>query len=30
MLVNLADQNRASWNPLIGWLRQIVALQNAA
>jgi hypothetical protein len=26
----LVDQNSLSWNPLIGWLRQIEALRSAA
>ena len=26
----MVDQNSASWNPLIGWLRSVEALRSAA
>jgi hypothetical protein len=28
--LELVDQNSASWNPLLSWLRQLEALRRAA
>jgi hypothetical protein len=28
--LEMVDQNSASWNPLIGWLRSVEALRSAA